>query len=888
MAPEQAQARRGEIGRATDVYGLGAVLYKVLTGRPPFGGENDLEILRRVVEQDPVPPRLRRPGVPIDLDTICLKCLEKRPDRRYPTAAALADDLERFLEGKPIAARPLPAWERAGRWARRNPVTAVLASGVVLIILAVQVGLIWFNATLSRLNSELRTALENDRAKGIELRKERDLADRQARLLRRQLAGHRLLEVQQAAVGKDLEQAQRLLNQSVPDEDAAWRAGFPHAYLRRYVRDRFVAFAGHDSPINTLVMAPDGRSLASGDDRGIIRLWDLDSEQSRTLAVPGQRQMRHLDFSPDDRILAAIQGAPQCVRLWDVASGRLLTDLDGEGHLYTARVLFRADGRGLVGIRGRIPPDGSPCDVFDLSPGAPGSAPVAVQVDPARAASEVRDERLESLIRGMEGRGGDRPASRSEFEQSWQTRPPWGVAYTRDRRLVVLAGGDGTFDVHGIKTGLVIALGQVRPEGSAIVRFYPSKKVYPPVPLEEERIRRLVAFLMPDSPGATNRAEPGREIETTGTAAFRPDRAAVAVWEENQDRLDIIHLADRGKSTRIDQSPLNDQRTMVYTPDGRTLMLGGDDGIIRLWHLRPRTNPKVVPGHYPLEAWAVAFLSDGRTIATSGDDSQIRLWDGRTGRWKKTLSAHKSLVTSLASSPDGRTLVSGSFHARSPVIVWDVEAGTPRFVLHGHERVVRAVALSPDGRTAASGGDDHYLMIWDVASGKLNRRVDLVARTFALAFSPDGHTLAWGGQDHRIILTDPSTGRVRSITAPNDVFALLFSRDGALLYSAHIDGTVFAWDYVKGEKVRTLPGHGRTVRGLALSPDGETLSTAGDDETVRLCDAVTGQQLLVLTDCRARVNAVAFSPDGRTLAAVDHAGMLRLWDAAPRPGLIPP
>ena len=131
MAPEQAESRRHEIGPATDVYGLGAILYQILTGRPPFSGKSDLETLRQVVAEEPAALRQLRPGVPRDLETICLKCLSKQPENRYQTAAALAEDLERFLEGRPIQARPVAIWARGWKWARRNPAAAALRDGGV-------------------------------------------------------------------------------------------------------------------------------------------------------------------------------------------------------------------------------------------------------------------------------------------------------------------------------------------------------------------------------------------------------------------------------------------------------------------------------------------------------------------------------------------------------------------------------------------------------------------------------------------------------------------------------------------------------------------------------------------------------------------------------------
>src|SRR5262249_48795607 len=144
MAPEQALGETKNVGPGADIYSLGVMLYEFLTGSTPFKGATPMETLMQVVSDEPVPPSRLQPRVPRDLETICLKCLQKQPGKRYPTAEALADDLRRFLDGLPIQARPVGKWERARKWARRRPALASLVVVIVLATLALLGGSLYF------------------------------------------------------------------------------------------------------------------------------------------------------------------------------------------------------------------------------------------------------------------------------------------------------------------------------------------------------------------------------------------------------------------------------------------------------------------------------------------------------------------------------------------------------------------------------------------------------------------------------------------------------------------------------------------------------------------------------------------------------------------------
>jgi WD40 repeat protein len=278
---------------------------------------------------------------------------------------------------------------------------------------------------------------------------------------------------------------------------------------------------------------------------------------------------------------------------------------------------------------------------------------------------------------------------------------------------------------------------------------------------------------------------------------------------------------------------------------------------------------------------SVAFSPDGTTLASGSRDFAIGLWRVSTGRLLRFLTGHTGYVNSVAFSPDGTTLASGSDD--KTIRLWNVETGSLLRTLAGHSSYVYSVAFSPDGTTLASGANDSTIKLWNAATGSLLRTLTGHNSTVSfVAFSPDGTTLASGSADKTIRLWNVETGSLlRTLTGHAEwVGSVAFSPDGTTLASGSGDGTIRLWSVATGSLLRTLTGHSSysTVSSVAFSPDGTTLASGSSDDTIKLWNAATGSLLRTLTGHTDSVHSVAFSPDGATLASGAHDNTIKLWD----------
>ncbi len=866
IPPEQAAGQRSRIGRRSDVYALGAILYQLFTGRPPFVGEALADTLRRVLHEDPLRPRLLNPAVPTDLETICLKCLEKEPDRRYPSAQALAEELGRWLDQRPILARPLGPVGKTWRWCRRKPLVAGLIAGLGLAIVGGFVGIF---SQLERAKAAELTARRNAYATDMNL-------------------------VQQALEDHDLGRARELLNRHRPAGKSEIRnlkseidlRGWEWRYLWAHSlsEERF-PLCQYSNAVWALAFSPDGKWLAVRRKGGAVALWDAVSGRSvAELQATGEDlASKALAFSPQGGLLAwgnrDASGQP-VVTLWDPSAQKEVARLPHAG--LAVSLSFSPDGQQLA----TLAENGTGC-VWNVSSQSVLTNFVTkpITVSPA--------QRFEAIVADATSAG----------EAMAGKREPHSVGV-----LPSVRRGRMDADHYGCilfsPDGRWLALGEVEPRIRLWERMSWTERAALQVPLPAGAITAL-AF-SPDGRrlaagcefGCTNvhvwDLEAGTERILNGHSdwvaglAFSPDGQTLASVSADQSlRLWDWDLAGNIKPRRF-QGNTAQIWAVAWSPDGKDLVTGARDGTVRYWDPKRSPASRFVSLGTGVWCYGLAYAPNGQSFLTANStEPGIARWDAATLQKLETLSFLGTGHTGLDLTKDGRWLALSKTNGF--VQVWDFPAH--RLVTnlaYPEAAFIIGPQFSPGGQylhSAAYGSDWRFVLkLWESVSWReIKLRGVEVTQPLTADMSCDERTLAFSYRDGTAAWWDILTGTFRySLPCGTGGLTLVkFSPDGKWFAAAGLNGVITLWDIATRQTTTVGVAYASALHGLTFSPDSRRLVSAGSSARglVKVWDVATGRDMATLPGEAGFFARLGFSPDGNTLFAIGIGGRTLFWRA---------
>lgn len=861
MPPEQASGNMQAVDHRSDIYSLGATLYAMLTGRPPFSGQSPIDVLNLVVKELPVAPRQLHPGIPQDLETICLKCLEKDPDRRYQSAESLAADLRNFLSNKPIVARPVSIIRRFGLFYQRRRALCLVSASLLSILIASTAYYIHRITDAVRLAEDAAISAMDFADEAV--RHEKEVVKQKAEVERQLLMSESRMLAARSASSRE-ENPVRSLLFGIEAINITKRASLPTQPLAFQNLIMGVAsisgtpLIGHTHSIQGLTISDDGKCLRTISVDRTLRFWDLTSQPPKAQRVLEHPELVSSIADVDSSPWTATSCRDGKVRLWDKVTGEFI-ELDGDGIPFS-RVSISPTGRWLVGgdfrggvyrwdlgaddvARSRIKLNRFPAfRVVDLEFSADGRWLVA------SLATQSAISQGTALAWNMTA---TRPMS-TRFQFYRDRIAVTDASFTSDNKWLCMGRANGDLDIW-----------------EAGIEFQRSESHS----LHRSSITTVIAN------------------ETSALVASADDNGGIAIWDPNSSTdIAIMQLRNPGGNVPC----------MAFSPNGELLVTGSRNGTFYLWDLQAYGSYRTLRGSVT-QSRCVAFSPDGETIITGDNNNDVRVWKTKAaggGESPRVLAPDCGPMSDAVFARNG-VYATCCLHGQIQVFR-DHSPDSPTIL----EPIsyISARAVAPNKLAINSMGDsvavtsktDGGIRIWTGLGSNTESQVVLKGHrdsVSSLAFSPNDQLLVSGGVDSTIRIWNvppvEESEALRVLRGHSGVVTGLVYHplDESQLFSVAMDGTLRLWnllpDSSSSDEIMLAQGvleEGTARPGdIALSPDGKLIAIPIRGHVV-FANLYDDPRLSNPTYLGGDYfTSVSFSYDGQYLAAGDAQGQVHVW-----------